>query len=116
MLTNIMKWISIAMLLLAVFQFRVVSNQVFLTIVVCASGLLIATQAFRTGKYAWAVGFLALAVLFNPFAPIARSGSEVLWLNGFGLAAFLMAAVALKAHPALTVPSITDRLPRRESL
>ena len=85
MLTNIMKWISIAMLLLAVFQFRVVSNQVFLTIVVCASGLLVATQAF-------------------------------LWLNGFGLAAFLMAAVALKAHPALTVPSITNRLPRRESL
>ncbi|HYR87831.1 MAG TPA: DUF6804 family protein [Terriglobia bacterium] len=115
-MTKIMKWISIAMLLLAVFQFRIVSNQVFLTIVVCASSLLVAMQAFHAGKYAWAVGFLAVAVLFNPFVPLARSGSEVLWLNGFGLAAFLMAEVAMKVRPALTVPSMTNRLPRRESL
>jgi hypothetical protein len=116
MLTKIMKWISITLLLLAVFQFRVASNQVFLTIVVCASGLLIATEAFRAGKYAWAVGFLGIAALFNPFVPIARSGSEVLWLNGIGLAAFLIAVVALKMRPDLTVQSITNRLPRRESL
>ena len=61
-------------------------------------------------------GFLAIAVLFNPVVPIARSGRDVLWLNGFGLAAFLTAAVALKAEPARTVLSITSHLPRRESL
>ena len=84
-------------------------------IVVCASGLLVVAQAVRAGKYSWAVGFLVIAVLFNPVLPIARSGRDVLWLNGIGLAAFLAAAVAFKARPALTVPSITSRLPRRES-
>ena len=63
-----------------------------------------------------AVGFLAIAVLFNPVIPIARSGRDVLWIDGIGLAAFLAAAVAFKARPALTVLSITSRLPRRESL
>ena len=116
MLTKVMKWVSITMLLLAVLQFRVASHQVLLAIVVCASGLLVVTQAVRAGKYSWAVVFLALVVLFNPVAPIARSGSDVLWLDGIGLAAFLTAAVALKAGPSLTVLSITSRLPRRESL
>ena len=110
-----MKWVSITMLLLAIFQLPVASHPVLLAIVVCASGLLVAAQAIRAGKYSWAVGFFVIAVLFNPVIPIARSGRDALWLNGIGLAAFL-AAVAFKARPALTVLSITSHLPRRESL
>jgi hypothetical protein len=83
---------------------------------VCASGLLIVAQAVHSRKYPWAVGFLAIAVLFNPVVPLARSGRNVLWLNGIGLAAFLTAAIALKAGPRLTVLSITSQLPRRKSL
>ena len=113
-MTKTMKWVSITMLLLAVFQLA--SHQTLLSIVVCASGLLIVAQAVRSRKYPWAVGFLAIAVLFNPVVPIARSGRDVLWLNGIGLAAFLTAAVALKAGPARTALSITSHLPRRESL
>ncbi len=115
-MTKIMKWLSITMLLLAVLQLPVASHPVLLATVVCVSGLLIAAQAVRAGKYSWAVGFLAIAVLFNPVVPIARSGRDILWINGVGLAAFLAAAVAFKARPALTVLSITNRLPRRESL
>ena len=115
-MTRIMKWLSITMLLLAVLQLPVASHPVLLAIVVCASGLLVAAQAIRAGKYSWAVGFLGIAVLFNPVIPIARAGRDVLWINGVGLAAFLAAAVAFKARPALTVLSITSRLPRRESL
>ena len=115
-MTKIMKWVSITMLLLAVLQLPVASHPLLLAIVVCVSGLLIAAQAVRAGKYSWAIGFLVIVVLFNPVIPIARSGRDVLWLNGIGLAAFLAAAVVFKARPALTVLSITSRLPRRESL
>ena len=115
-MTKTMKWMSITMLLLAIFQLPVASHQTLLSIVVCASGLLIVAQAVRSRKYPWAVGFLAIAVLFNPVVPVARSGRDVLWLNGIGLAAFLTAAVALKAGPARTALSITSHLPRRESL
>ena|SRR5260370_475540 len=69
-----MKWLSITMLLLALLQLPVASHPVLLAIVVCASGLLVAAQAIRAGKYSRAVGFLVIAVLFNPVIPIARSG------------------------------------------
>ena len=115
-MTKIMKWVSITMLLLAVLQLPVASHPLLLAIVVCVSGLLIAAQAVRAGKYSWAVGFLTIAVLFNPVIPIARAGRDVLWIDGVGLAAFLAAAVAFKTSPALTVLSITSPLPRRESL
>src|SRR5438093_12160423 len=104
------------MLLVAVFHLLVASDLVLFATVVCVLGLLIAAQAVRAGKFSWAVGFLAIAVLFFPVVPIARSGRDILWINGVGLAAFLAAAVAFKARPALTVLSITNRLPRRESL
>ena len=115
-MTKIMKWLSITMLLLAVLQLPVASHAVLLAIVVCGSSLLVVAQALRAGKYSWVVGFLAIAALFNPVVPIARSGRDILWINGVGLAAFLAAAVAFKARPALTVLSITNCLPRRESL
>ena len=94
-----MKWVSIIMLLLAVLQLPVASHPVLLAIVVCVSGFLIAAQAVRAGQYSWAVGFLAIVVLFNPLVPIARARTDVLWVDGIGLAAFLAAAVAFKARP-----------------
>ena len=115
-MTKIMKWVSITMLLLAVLQLPVASHPILLAIVVCVSALLIAAQAVRAGKYSWAMGFLAIAGLFNPVIPIARSGRDVFWVDAIGLAAFLAAAVAFKAQPVRTVLSITSQLPRRESL
>jgi len=114
MITNIMKWAAITILLLAVL-FRVASSQVLVAIVVCVSAVLLVRQAIRAGKYSWAVVFVAIAALFNPIVPIARSGSNILWLNALGLATFLTAAVALRSG-RITVLSITSRLPRRESL
>src|SRR5206468_12237882 len=114
-MTKIMKWVSITMLLLAVLQLPVASHPLLLAIVVCVSGLLIAAQAVRAGKYSWAVGFLAIVVLFNPVVPIARSGRDILWINGVGLGALLAAAVAFKARRVLTVLAITICLLRRYS-
>jgi branched-subunit amino acid transport protein len=115
MMTNIMKLAAITILLLAVL-FRVVNSQVLVAIVVCASAVLLVREAIRAGKYSWAVVFVAIAALFNPIVPIARSGSNILWLNALGLATFLAAALALRSGRRLTVLSITSRLPRRESL
>jgi hypothetical protein len=65
-MTKTMKWVFITMLLLAILQLPVARHQVLLSIVVCTSGLLVVAQAVRAGKYPWAIGFLAIAVLFNP--------------------------------------------------
>jgi Family of unknown function (DUF6804) len=75
-MTKTMKWVFITMLLLAILQLPVARHQVLLSIVVCTSGLLVVAQAVRAGKYPWAIGFLAIAVLFNPVVSIARSGSD----------------------------------------
>src|SRR5215472_17033425 len=115
MMTNIMKWAAITTLLLAVL-FRGASSQVLVAIVVCVSAVLPVRQAIRAGKYSWALVFVAIAALFNPIVPIARSGSDILWLNALGLVTFLTAALALRSGCRLTVLSITSRLPRRESL
>jgi hypothetical protein len=115
MLTKIMKWVSIAILLLA--GLRLASSyQVLLQFVVCVSGLLVFTQAFRAGKYIWAAGFLAIAVLFNPVALIPLSGKVSLWLDWVCLAAFLASLAALKMQPTLSIPSITNRTPGSQSL
>ena len=66
MLTRTMNWICIAVLLVAALRLPTGSYQVWFEVVVCMSGLLAATQAVRAGKYFWATGFVAIAVLFNP--------------------------------------------------
>ena len=66
MLTRIMMWVCIAALLLAALRLPTGGYQVVFEVVVCLSGLLGAAQAVRAGKYFWATGFVAIAVLFNP--------------------------------------------------
>ena len=117
-MTQTMKWLSVTMLLLAVFRLAVASHETLLSIVVFASGLLIVAQAVRSRKYLWAIGFLAIALLFNPVVSIALSGRDVLWLNGIGLAAFLMAALAFDGRPprpARPVLPITLRMASRKT-
>ena len=114
-MTKTMKWLSITMLLLAVFRLPVANHQTLLSAVACASGVLIVVQAVRSRKYLWALGFLAIAVLFNPVVSIAHSGRDVLWLNGVGLVAFLMAALAFNGRRALTVLPITNHIANRKT-
>ncbi len=116
MFTRIMKWVSIAVLLLAALRLPTGSYQVLFEVAVCMSGLLAATQAVRAGKYFWAAGFLAIAVVFNPVVPIALSRKIFLWLDWVCLAAFLLSLAALKRQPTLSIPSITNRTPGSESL
>lgn len=116
MLTKIMMWASIAVVLVALLELPVTSEPVLVEIVVCASGLLVICQAVRAGQYLLATGFLPIVVAFSPISPIAISGRAFLWLNWIGLAAFLVAVIALKTERTLSMPSITNRTLRRESL
>jgi hypothetical protein len=116
MLTKIMKWVSIVALLLAVLRLPTGSYQVLFEVVVCLSGLLVATQAVRAGKYLWAPGFAAIAVLFNPVVPVALARRTFLWLDVVCLMTFLVSLAALKTRPTLSIPSITGRTPGSESL
>jgi len=116
MLTKIMMWVSIAMVLLALLELPVTSEPLLVAIVVCASSLLVMCKAVRSGQYLLATGFLPLIVAFSPISPILISGRTFLWLNWIGLAAFLVAVITLKTERTLSMPSITNRTPGRESL
>ena len=116
MFTKIMKWFSIAALLLAVFWRSSANFQLVLEAVVCVTGILVVMQAVRRGKYLWAAGFLAIALLFNPVVPVALSRSAFLWLDVLCIVTFLASLAVLKRHPRLSMPSITNRTPGSESL
>jgi hypothetical protein len=109
MLTKIMMWVSIAVALLAVLGLPVTGEKVLLQTLFCASGLLIMRQAIRSDQYLLVIGFLPIIVAFSPVSPIPVSNRAFLWLNWIGLAAFLVAAFALKTERALSMPSITNR-------
>jgi hypothetical protein len=116
MLTKIMMWVSIAVMLLALLEFPVTGEKILLETVLCVSGFLVISQAVRVGQYVLATGFLPIVVAFSPISPIVISGRAFLWLNWIGLAAFLVAVIALKTERTLSMPSITNRTPKPESL
>lgn len=118
MRTQIVKWVSIAALLLAVLFWSSASNyQLALNVVVCAAASVVAVQAVQARRYRWAAGFLAIALLFNPAVPVFRlAGVLSLALVTLSIAPFAISLTALRPQPLLTIPSITDRNPGSLSL
>ena len=109
MLTKVMMWVSIVVVLLALLGLPVTDEKILVETLLCASGLLVICQAVRAGQYLLATGFLPIAVAFSPISPIAISGRAFLFLNWLGLAAFLVAVIALKTERTRSMPWITDR-------
>jgi len=116
MLTKMMKWLSIVVLLPAVFWQPSAGYQLALQFVVCGGAMLVALQAVRGEKYVWAIGFVGIAMLFNPFQPLAFSRAVFLSLGWVSVATFLVSLAALKAQPGLAVPSITGQSRRDHEL
>jgi len=118
MFTEVMKWFSIAALLMAVvFWNYAPTYQAELNVVVSTAAAVVLVQAFRAKKYRWAAGFLATALLFNPAVPVFRlAGGFSLSLVVLAIAPFAIALVALRPHPLMSIPSITDRNPGSQSL
>jgi hypothetical protein len=116
MLTKIMKWFSITGLLTAMFWQPSEGLGVLLQMVVSVSAVLVVVQAVQARKYLWGIGFLSIAVLFNPVAPIAFSRGGYLWLNFVCLAMFAISLAALKTRPLISVTGIINPGRRSQSL
>ncbi len=104
MLTKIMKWVSIAVLLLALLWRSSASYQILLEFVVCAGAVLVVRQAWLRGKYLWGIGFIAIALLFNPIAPVVLPRQILLGLNLVCLAGFLVSLALLNRQRQLPEP------------
>ena len=106
MLTKTMRWVSIAVLLPAVFWQTPAGYQLALQLVVSAGAILVAWEGYLSAKQIWATGFVAIAVLFNPFQPLTFSREMFLWLDLISITTFLASMVALKGKPRPAMPSI----------
>jgi hypothetical protein len=98
MLTKIMKWVCIAALLVAVIWGSSVNYQILLEFLVCAGALLLVLGAWRMGKYSWAAGFIAIAVLFNPVVPIVLPHPILLWVDLICLVSFVLSLAMLRTE------------------
>lgn len=115
MLTKTMKWVSITMLLLALFWQPLQDHQVALGVLVCIGALVVVTQAWRTQNYFWATGFVAIAVLFNPIVPLALTRRTFFLLELACLGAFLLSLTVLTGKPLTPAPGIINRNRRIQS-
>jgi len=93
-----MKWVCIAALLLAVIWRSSANYQIVLEFLVCAGAILLALPAWRGGKHPWAAGFIAIAVLFNPVAPIVLPPPILVWVDLVCLVSFGLSLVVLRAE------------------
>ena len=84
MFPTIMKWVSIASLLLAAMFWRSAADyQLALEFVVCTGASVVVMQAIRAEEYRWAAGFVVMALLFNPVVSVPRSTGDLFFLMIF---------------------------------
>ena len=115
MFTKLMKWFSVTALVLGLFWGSSAGFRIGMEMIVCVAALAVAAQAFHSGEYLWMLGFVALPVLFNPIVPRTFSREAFLGLEWASIAAFLASLLLLRWHPALSMPSITERTSPRDS-
>jgi len=116
-----MKWFTVVVLLTAAGLWRSAANspltQFLLGFVVCLGASLVAVQAAKANKYLWTGGFVVIAVLFNPLAPVIPFGGELgRWLALLSAVPFAVSLMTLRSQPLLSMASITDGNPRSRSL
>lgn len=106
MLTKIMKWVSMAALLLAAIFWDVAADyQLVLDLVVCTGAFVVILQAVRAKEYRWAAGFVVIGLLFSPVVPAFKlSGELSLLLVLVCIAPFAVSLAALKAQPLALCP------------
>jgi hypothetical protein len=116
MVTRFMKWLSIVVLLVGPLMSSSATYRIVLELVVCLAALVVVAQAFRMGKYVWGVGFVSIAVVFNPAVPFGFSGAAYLWLSLACVAAFASSLAVLRTEPLLSIQGIIHPHRRIESL
>jgi len=113
MLATIVKWVSMAALLMtAMFWNTAPDYQLLLAFVVCMGAIVVFHQAVRAREYPWATVFLVVAVLFNPIVLVLKpSGTFSRLMVLVCVALFAISLAAVKKQPLLFIPSITGRNP-----
>ena len=113
---RLVKWLCIALLLLALSLWNLIADyELALRFAVCAGAVIVAVQAFRAAKNRWGVIFLAIA--FNPVIVFVRLAEGVgVFAVLLSTGAFMLSLAALKPRPLLSMASITGRNPGSESL
>ena len=106
MLTKAMKSVSIVALFLAflwsffgrepVWSVQVGGYLELIVLAVWVTALMVVAQTVLAHKYFWAVGFIAIAVLFNPFAPLTISRLTFLILDPVCILAFVLSMAVLR--------------------
>jgi hypothetical protein len=113
-----MKWTSSAALFLAaVFWGIALDYELLLSVVVFMGAIVVLKEAVSARRSFWVAGFAAIALVFNPAAPLFHASGD--WFRVIALvctAVFAASLIALKARPVLSIASITDRNPGSESL
>lgn len=114
--TLIMKYAAILSLALASASRPSLNLQIVLGFVICASGVAVAVQAVRAKKYAWAVVFCSIAVLFNPVLLFQPAYTQHIGVSAACISAFVLSLFLLKSLPIRTIASITGQNPGSDSL
>lgn len=113
---RVMKWLSVATLLLTVL-FRKSAKSFWLVLDLCGAPAVVVAQAFEAKKYQWVVGFFAIALTFNPLLAVFRpAGNTALSIVVFSIVPFVIALLELRPIPLTSIPSTTDRNPGTRSL
>ena len=115
MLTKTMKWVSITVILLALLWPSLLNHQVALEILICVGALLVVAQAWRAGKYSWAAGFVAIAVLFNPVLARTVSPPVFIGLGWVSIASFVLSLAGFTEKPLAPMPGIINQIRRFQS-
>jgi len=126
MLTKTMMWTTIGTLLAAFLYSSSASHSVWsvtaggylelFEIVVWLTAILVVAQAIRAGSYYyfWGAGFAAIAVLFNPFAPVTLARHTFLWLDSICIVMFVLSPAVLGAQLRRSTSPAVDRSAQSE--
>jgi len=109
MLTNTMKWVSMAALLSAMMWHPSGGYQTLLQVLVLAGAALVIVQSFRVDKVGRAIAFIAMGLLFIEITTPWPSRVIFFWTDAVCLSFFAVLPVVLKTPPRWSIISIIDR-------
>jgi hypothetical protein len=118
MRTTLVKGLCIGLLFVGFVLWRSIAHyELAFRVVGCAGAAVLAFQAFRAARRRWTAGFVEIIFLFNPAISHFRlAGGLGPLAIVLAAASFAVSLTALKSQPLLSIPSITERNPRSESL
>ena len=118
MLTKIVKYGSVAVVLLASLSWHSGTNgQLLLDLALCMIAVVMVQQAVRARQYFWVSGIVGTFLLLNPVAPaLTPAGNLMLLLFLVGLSPFLITFAALMDVTATLHPAVIIEPPSQRTL